>query len=48
MEPEGSSPYSQEPASGLYLRQINPVHTTEFYLSNIHFNIMLQPTSRSS
>jgi hypothetical protein len=26
------------------LSQINPVHTTPFYLSNIHFNINHQPT----
>jgi hypothetical protein len=28
--------------------QINPVHTTPSYLSKIHFNIILPPTSRSS
>jgi hypothetical protein len=29
------------------LSQIDPVHTTPSYLSNIHFNIIHQPTSRS-
>jgi hypothetical protein len=29
------------------MRQINPVHTTPSYLSKIHFNIILPPTSRS-
>jgi hypothetical protein len=26
------------------LRQIDPVHTTQSYLSNIHFNIVRPPT----
>jgi hypothetical protein len=30
------------------LGQINPVHTTYFYLSKIHLNIILPPTSKSS
>jgi hypothetical protein len=30
------------------LNQINPVHTTPFYLSEIHFNITHPPTSWSS
>jgi hypothetical protein len=30
------------------LSQFNPVHTTLSYLSKIHFNIILPPTSRSS
>jgi hypothetical protein len=30
------------------LSQINPVHTTPSYLSKIHSNIILPPTSRSS
>jgi hypothetical protein len=30
------------------LSQINPVYTTLSYLSKIHFNITLPPTSRSS
>jgi hypothetical protein len=30
------------------LSQINPVHTTPWYVSKIHFNIILPPTSKSS
>jgi hypothetical protein len=30
------------------LNQMNPVHTIPFYLSEIHFNIIHPPTSRSS
>jgi hypothetical protein len=30
------------------LSQINPVHTTPSYLSKIHLNIILSPTSMSS
>jgi hypothetical protein len=30
------------------LNQINPAHTTQFYLSKINFNIIHTPTSRSS
>jgi hypothetical protein len=30
------------------LSQIDPVHTTPFYLSKIHFNIVHPPTSWSS
>jgi hypothetical protein len=32
----------------LILSQTNPVHTTQSYLSKIHLNIILPPTSRSS
>jgi hypothetical protein len=45
MEPEGSLPYSQEPAIGPYPNQINSVHTTPSYFSNIHFNSILPLTS---
>jgi hypothetical protein len=30
------------------LSQINPIHNTPSYLSNIHSNIIPPPTSRSS
>jgi hypothetical protein len=36
MEPEGSLPCSQDPATALTLRQIIPVHTTPKYFSKIH------------
>jgi hypothetical protein len=48
MEPEGSLPYSQEPSTVHILSQINLVHTTLSYVSKIHFNIILPPTSRTS
>jgi hypothetical protein len=40
MEPEGSLPFSQEPAIGAYL-ETNSVHTLTTYFSNTHFNIIL-------
>jgi hypothetical protein len=43
MEPEDSLPCSQVPFTGPY-----PVHTTPSCLSEIHLNIILLPTSRSS
>jgi hypothetical protein len=47
MEPEGSLPSSQEPSTGPYPEpdQSSPYHPI---LSNIHLNIILPPTSRSS
>jgi hypothetical protein len=33
-EPEGSSPYSQEPSTGPYPEPFNPVHTIPSYLSD--------------
>jgi hypothetical protein len=48
MEPECSLPYSQEPSTGPYPEPINPADTTLSYLSETCFNIILQPTSRSS
>jgi hypothetical protein len=30
------------------LSQVNPVHTTPYYSSKLHFNIILSPTSRFS
>jgi hypothetical protein len=47
MEPEGSSPFSQHPAIGLYPKPKNPIHTTLSYFSKIHFLIILPPTSGS-
>jgi len=47
MEPKGSFPCSQEPATGI-LNQINQVHTLQIYFSKIHFNIILLSTPRSS
>jgi hypothetical protein len=40
-------PYSQELTTGTIPNQINPVHTTPFYFSNIDFNIIFLPTSKS-
>jgi hypothetical protein len=48
MELEGSLPCSQEPSTGPYLSQINPVHITLSYLSKIHFNIVHPATPWSS
>jgi hypothetical protein len=48
MEPEGSSPCSQEPSLVPILSQINPIHTIPSYLSQIHFHIAHPPTSWSS
>jgi hypothetical protein len=47
METEGSLPCSQEPSTGPYpaAEQSSPVHTTPSYLSKIHLNIILPPTS---
>jgi hypothetical protein len=48
MEPEGSVPCSQKPATGPYpdpaesIRPINP------YLLKVHLNVILPPTPRSS
>jgi hypothetical protein len=46
MEPEGSLPCSQEPATGL--SQMNTVHTISSYFSKIYFNIILSPKPMSS
>jgi hypothetical protein len=45
MEPEGSSPCSQEPSIGPYSGQFNPVHTIPSYLSKNYFNIVHPSTS---
>jgi hypothetical protein len=36
MEPEGSSPYSQEPV--LILSQMNPIHIPKPYFPKIHLD----------
>jgi hypothetical protein len=41
MEPEGSLLYSQEPATGPFLSQINPVHTFQPYFPKTHSNLRL-------
>jgi hypothetical protein len=48
MEPEVSLLSSQEPSTGVYLSQTNPVHITVAHLSKIHFITILLPTSASS
>jgi hypothetical protein len=48
MEPEGSLPCSQDPTTGPILSQINPVHNFPSYFPNIHSNIILPSTPRSS
>jgi hypothetical protein len=45
IEIEGSSPYSQEPSTGLYPYLINIFLTNS---SKIHFNITFPTTARSS
>jgi hypothetical protein len=46
-EPE-CSPCSQEPSTGPFLSQIDPVRINPFNLSKIYFNIVYPPTSWSS
>jgi hypothetical protein len=38
----------KSPPLATILSQVNPIHTSPFYLSKIHFNIILPPTTRSS
>jgi hypothetical protein len=40
MEPEGSLPCSQEPATDPTLSQSRPVHTRTSCFFNVHFNII--------
>jgi len=43
MEPEGSSPYPQEPATCPYPDPDQAVHALLSYFSKIHFNIINPP-----
>jgi hypothetical protein len=47
MEPKGSLPYSQKPATEPYPE---PVESSSLHrsLSKVHINVILPPTSRSS
>ena len=47
MEPEGSLPRSQVPATRPYLSQFDPVHTPTSHFLEIHLNIILPSTPRS-
>ena len=47
MEPVGSLPHSQVPASCFILRQLDPVHTPTSYFLKNHLNIILPSTPRS-
>ena len=40
MEPDGSLPHSQMPATCPILSQFHPVHTPKFYFLKIHLNII--------
>jgi hypothetical protein len=48
MEPEGSSPHAQEPATSPYPDPDQAVYALQSYFSMIHFNIILPSKSRSS
>jgi len=48
MEPQSSLPFSQQPATDFILKQMHPVHKFPLYSSNIHPNIILPSTPRSS
>jgi hypothetical protein len=45
MEPKGSSPYSQKPATGPYTELVS---STDPYLPKVQLNVILQPMSGSS
>jgi len=46
MEPESSSPCSEQIATGSYPEHVNPVQNLPPYLFKIHSNIILPPTTR--
>ena len=48
MEPEGSLPRSEQPATSHIFSQLNTVHTLPTDFFNIHFNSILIPTTRFS
>jgi hypothetical protein len=48
MEPEGSLPCSQKPATGPYLSQPFPFRPIDPCLPKVHLNVILPPTPRSS
>jgi hypothetical protein len=48
MEPEGSSPYSQEPDTCPYPEPDRSSHAPSSHFSKIHFNIILRSTPVSS
>jgi len=43
MEPEGSVPCLQEPATGPYQSQTHPVHNIPPYYRKIHFKLSSHP-----
>jgi len=47
MEPAGSLPHSQVPATCPYLNQLDPVHTPTSHFLKIHLNIILPSTPGS-
>jgi hypothetical protein len=46
MEPEGSLPCSQEPATFPILSQMNPIHISKPYFLKIHLNVVLPSTPK--
>jgi hypothetical protein len=48
MEPEVSTPHSQQPNIHPYTESHNIVHASPFHCLKIHFNIIIPSTSRSS
>jgi hypothetical protein len=48
MDPEGSLPWSQKPATVPIQSHMNPVHSLRPYSFKIHFNIILPSMSRTS
>jgi len=48
VEAEGLLPFSQDPATGPYLSQTNPVHNFSPYFPKLHSNINLPSMPKSS